>query len=72
MIIIIKRKFDPRSGSNPFIVYDYSTPIDEKLEQRFIVRHRLNKKIPNEEISEPLSQLYTTSIMELQNQLKLH
>ena len=29
-----KRKFDPRSGSNPFIVYDYSTPIDEKLEQR--------------------------------------
>ena len=49
-----KRKFDPRSGSNPFIVYDYSTPIDEKLEQRFIVRHRLNKKHPKQEISEPL------------------
>ena len=49
-----KRKFDPRSGSNPFIVYDYSTPIDEKLEQRFIVRHRLNKKNPNDEISEPI------------------
>ncbi|MBT4813603.1 MAG: DUF5117 domain-containing protein [Cryomorphaceae bacterium] len=49
-----KRKFDPRSGSNPFIVYDYSTPIDEKLEQRFIVRHRLNKKYPKQEISEPL------------------
>ena len=48
-----KRKFDPRSGSNPFIVYDYSTPIDEKLEQRFIVRHRLNKKYPDQEISEP-------------------
>jgi len=48
-----KRKFDPRSGSNPFIVYDYSTPIDEKLEQRFIVRHRLNKKNPNDEMSEP-------------------
>ena len=48
-----KRKFDPRSGSNPFIVYDYSTPIDEKLEQRFIVRHRLNKKFPKQEISEP-------------------
>jgi hypothetical protein len=49
-----KRKFDPRSGSNPFIVYDYSTPIDEKLEQRFIVRHRLNKKNPNDEMSEPV------------------
>ena len=22
-----KRRFDPRSGSNPFIVFDYSTPI---------------------------------------------
>ena len=49
-----KRKFDPRSGSNPFIVYDYSTPIDDKLEQRFIVRHRLNKKYPKQEISEPV------------------
>ena len=49
-----KRKFDPRSGSNPFIVYDYSTPIDKKLEQRFIVRHRLNKKHPNQEISVPV------------------
>ena len=49
-----KRKFDPRSGSNPFIVYDYSTPIDKKLEQRFIVRHRLNKKYPNKEISVPV------------------
>ena len=49
-----KRKFDPRSGSNPFIVYDYSTPIEDKLEQRFIVRHRLNKKYPKQEISEPV------------------
>ena len=49
-----KRKFDPRSGSNPFIVYDYSTPIDEKLEQKFIVRHRLNKKFPNRDISIPV------------------
>ena len=49
-----KRKFDPRSGSNPFIVYDYSTPIDEKLEQRFIIRHRLKKKFPEKEFSEPV------------------
>ena len=49
-----KRKFDPRTSSYPFIVYDYSTPVDEKLEQRFIVRHRLNKKYPDKEISEPV------------------
>ena len=49
-----KRKFDPRTSSYPFIVYDYSTPIDEKLEQRYIVRHRLNKKYPDKEISEPV------------------
>ena len=48
------RKFDPRSGSNPFIVYDYSTPVDDKIEQRFIVRHRLNKKFPDKELSEPI------------------
>ena len=48
------RKFDPRSGSNPFIFYDYSTPVDDKLEQRFIVRHRLNKKFPDKELSEPI------------------
>jgi len=49
-----KRKFDPRTSSYPFIIYDYSTPIDEKLEQRFIVRHRLNKKYPDKEVSEPV------------------
>tara|TARA_B100001057_G_scaffold187014_1_gene187867 strand:- start:47498 stop:49861 length:2364 start_codon:yes stop_codon:yes gene_type:complete len=49
-----KRKFDPRSGSNPFIVYDYSTPIDKPLEQKFIVRHRLKKKYPDMDMSEPI------------------
>jgi len=47
-----KRIFDPRSGSNPFIVYDYSTPINEPTEQRYIVRHRLEKKNNKNEISE--------------------
>ena len=47
-----KRRFDPRSGSNPFIVFDYSTPINEPTEQRYIVRHRLEKKNTNTEISE--------------------
>ena len=49
-----KRKFDPRSGSNPFIVYDYSTPIDKPLEQKFIVKHRLKKKYPDMDMSEPI------------------
>ena len=49
-----KRRFDPRSGSNPFIVYDYSTPINEPTEQRYIVRHRLKKKNSEKEISEPV------------------
>ena len=50
----MKRGFDPRSGSNPFIVYDYSTPINEPTEQRYIVRHRLEKKNKENEISEPV------------------
>ena len=47
-----KRRFDPRSGSNPFIIYDYSTPINQPTEQRYIVRHRLEKKYKQNEISE--------------------
>ena len=47
-----KRRFDPRSGSNPFIIYDYSTPINQPTEQRYIVRHRLEKKYNKNEISE--------------------
>ena len=49
-----KRRFDPRSGSNPFIVYDYSTPINEPTEQRYIVRHRLEKKNNQSDISEAI------------------
>ncbi|MAN58632.1 MAG: peptidase, partial [Flavobacteriaceae bacterium] len=46
------RVFDPRSGSFPLTYYDYSTPIWEPVEQRFITRHRLEKKNPNEATSE--------------------
>jgi predicted Zn-dependent protease len=38
------RKFDPRVGVNPISFYDYATGIDENLEKRWIVRHRLEKK----------------------------
>jgi hypothetical protein len=47
-----KRKFDPRSGSNPFSYYDYATPVESPILKQFITRHRLAKKNPNQEISE--------------------
>ncbi len=50
----VKRKFDPRSGFYSTSYYDYATPIDEPLIKRFINRHRLVKKDPNAEISEPV------------------
>ncbi len=48
------RKFDPRSGYFGMTYYDYSTPIHESIEKRFINRHRLEKKNPNAAISEPV------------------
>ncbi|MDP5229618.1 MAG: zinc-dependent metalloprotease [Cellulophaga sp.] len=47
-----KRAFDTRSGSYPFSYYDYSTPVQEPILKQFITRHRLEKKNPNEAISE--------------------
>lgn len=46
------RKFDPRVGANPISFYDYATGINEELEKRWIVRHRLEKKEPNAAVSE--------------------
>ncbi len=46
------RRFDPRVGVNPISFYDYSTDINEDLEKRWIVRHRLEKKDPNAAVSE--------------------
>jgi hypothetical protein len=48
------RVFDPRSGYFPFSYYDYATPIDQPLEKRFITRHRLAKKDPLAELSDPV------------------
>lgn len=48
------RLFDPRSGYSPISYYDYATPIDQSLVKRFIRRHRLKKKNPNAEKSEPV------------------
>ena len=48
------RKYDARSGFIPFSYYDFSAPMSEPLEKRFIIRHRLQKKDPNAAVSEPV------------------
>lgn len=48
------RIFDPRTGAISISFYDYGTDINQDLEKRFIIRHRLEKKDPNAEISEPV------------------
>jgi hypothetical protein len=48
------RKFDPRCGYHGIEYYDYSTPFDESLVQRFISRHRLIKKNSSAIKSEPV------------------
>ena len=46
------RKFDPRSGLFPISFQDYSAPIGEEFNRRYIVRHRLEKKDPSADVSE--------------------
>lgn len=48
------RVFDPRAGYMVTSYQDYSTPIGEPLTKRFIKRHRLRKKNPNDKMSEPV------------------
>ncbi len=47
-----KREFDPRGGFNSISYMDFTTPITEPILKRFISRHRLEKKNPNEAVSE--------------------
>ncbi|MEZ5421616.1 MAG: DUF5117 domain-containing protein [Pyrinomonadaceae bacterium] len=48
------RRFDPRTGAISISFYDYGTDINQDLEQRLIIRHRLEKKDPNAAVSEPI------------------
>ncbi|MBV9216461.1 MAG: zinc-dependent metalloprotease [Acidobacteria bacterium] len=48
------RKFDPRVGTIPISFYDFGTKINEDLEQRWVRRHRLEKKDPTAAISDPV------------------
>ncbi|WP_103068018.1 zinc-dependent metalloprotease [Aquimarina sediminis] len=47
-----KREFDPRSGAISISYMDYSTPVQEAITKRYIIRHRLEKKYPEQAVSE--------------------
>ncbi len=51
------RKFDPRVGVIPTSFYDYGTDINEDLEKRWILRHRLEKRDPSAAVSEAVRPL---------------
>ena len=48
------RTADPRVGVNGPTVYDYATAIDEDTRQRWVARHRLEKRNPGPGPSEPV------------------
>ncbi len=49
------RTFDSRAGYSSMVNYmDFAVPINEPLTQKFIRHHRLEKKDPDAEVSEPI------------------
>ena len=48
------RAYDSRSGYISMTFQDYSAPLGEPMTQRFILRHRLEKKDPHAAMSEPV------------------
>jgi hypothetical protein len=46
------RAYDPRSSFIARSYFDFSTPVTEPIQKRFIVRHRLQKKDPSAAVSE--------------------
>jgi hypothetical protein len=51
------RRYDARCGYFAVDYHDYSAPLGEPLDQRFIARHRLIKKDPDAAVSEPVQPL---------------
>ena len=49
------RGADPRVGVFGVDFYDFATPVTEPVERQFIARHRLSKKDPKAEVSEPVA-----------------
>ncbi|MDB4380758.1 zinc-dependent metalloprotease [Mariniblastus sp.] len=50
----LPRTYDVRSPSMFITFSDYATPLEQSLEKRWIMRHRLVKKEPNAILSEPV------------------
>src|SRR6266513_2759649 len=48
------RAYDPRASFFGIGYMDYATPISEPIAQRFVARHRLEKKDPRAAVSEPV------------------
>ncbi|WP_419164988.1 zinc-dependent metalloprotease [Candidatus Palauibacter sp.] len=48
------RAFDPRAGFGAMSFADYSAPLGEDMRQRFIRRHRLEKRDPSAAASDPV------------------
>ena len=48
------REYDPRAGYFGISFMDYAAPIGKPIVKRYIIRHNLQKKNPNAEISEPV------------------
>lgn len=48
------RRSDPRSGFFGISYYDFSSPVGEEIVQRFVARHRLEKRDPNAAMSDPV------------------
>lgn len=48
------RRFDPRAGCFSIVYSDYGVALDQPLEQRFITRHRLQKRNPELPLSPPV------------------
>lgn len=49
------RALDPRAGFYGINYMDFATPIEEPITQRYIARHRLEKKDPSASVSEPVA-----------------
>jgi hypothetical protein len=48
------RRIDPRVGAFGIEYYDFATPFARPIEQRFVARHRLEKKDPGAPVSDPV------------------
>ncbi len=48
------RMYDPRSNFFGMAFMDFAVPIDQPLAKSFVARHRLRKKDPNAEVSDPV------------------